>query len=195
MSLSQNFLKMGAVMLPLAAALPGCASTISSDVPAGTVLDSGVVIAQKTTVVHGSHGGGTKKTLDWYNEKISEGNSFVLDGDAVSADAFLFAIMFKEHPGLACYTPKAKLSMHAASYGGIIPAIENTEILKGRMPEKLRTAFEASGHDINPITGVVFDYKDLVGIIPEHACDQDFGSGMEVYEGLQSRRQHLEPRA
>lgn len=95
----------------------------------------------------------------------AKGKQVVIDGQMISADAFL---AFSQ-PG-ACYTENAKFSPHSASFLGIVPMYGLTERYANMLPPKLRDWFKGHHSYYDWVGFPVVDYEQLKEIWPEGAC-------------------------
>ncbi len=110
-------------------------------------------------------GGLAKSKVEKYEEIAAKGKPVQIDGQMISADAFLaFGL-----PG-ACYTENAVFSPHAASYLGLVPSRKHTKWFASKLPEPLRLWFQGdiSYHDWIGYAHV--DHDQLLEIWPEGAC-------------------------
>ena len=121
-----------------------------------------------TVTIHGGLGGLLPQKWEEYQAIQATGKRLVIDGEVISADAFLaFGA-----PG-ACYTDRAVFRPHAASYLGIIPAPDATDWLASQLPEPLEAWFRGhhSYHDWLGVARVEAD--ELREIWPEGECEED----------------------
>ena len=110
-------------------------------------------------------GGFAQAKARQYREIAAKGKPVVIDGQVISADAFLaFSV-----PG-ACYTENAVFSPHAASYLGLVPARGLTEWLTRKLPEPLEEWFRGNMAYYDWIGFAEVDYDQLIEIWPEGAC-------------------------
>jgi hypothetical protein len=100
-----------------------------------------------------------------YAEIHATGKQVVIDGQMISADAFL---AFSQ-PG-ACYTENAKFSPHSVSFLGLVPMYDATERYANLLPPKLRDWFKGNHSYYDWIGFAVVDYDQLLEIWPEGAC-------------------------
>ena len=112
-------------------------------------------------------GGLIKSKVRIYTELMDTGKRIVIDGQLVSADAFIgFSV-----PGV-CYTQNAVFSPHAASYLGLWPARAATERLTSMLPKPLGDWFRGNIAYYDWIGFAALDYAGLLRIWPEGACRQ-----------------------
>lgn len=103
-----------------------------------------------------------------YHQIAKTGKPVVIDGQVISADAFLAFSL----PN-ACYTEKAVFSPHAASYLGLIPARKETEWLTQTLPDPLEAWFRGNVAYHDWIGFATVEYDQLLAIWPEGACRTD----------------------
>lgn len=145
-------LRVPCLALLLATLLAGCATTVYREE------------ADRVRIVFGG-GGFARATIDTYEEIAATGKPVVIDGQVISADAFL---AFSQ-PG-ACYTENAVFSPHAASYLGLIPSRRHTRWFASRLPAPLRRWFEGNMAYHDWIGFAHVDYAELREIWPQGAC-------------------------
>ncbi len=105
-----------------------------------------------------------KSKVRTYTELMDTGKRIVIDGQLVSADAFIgFSV-----PGV-CYTQNAVFSPHAASYLGLWPARAATERLTSMLPKPLGDWFRGNIAYYDWIGFAALDYAGLLRIWPEGA--------------------------
>lgn len=113
-------------------------------------------------------GGMINSKVRQYAEIRAKEKKVVIDGQVISADAFLaFSI-----PG-ACYTKNAVFSPHAASYLGVWPAREMTLNLTHMLPVPLREWFKGHHAYYDWIMFPTVEYEELYRIWPAGACTED----------------------
>ena len=110
-------------------------------------------------------GGFIGSKVETYHELAKTGKPVVIDGQVISADAFLAFSL----PN-ACYTEKAVFSPHAASYLGLIPARKETEWLTSALPDPLEEWFRGNMAYHDWIGFAEVEYNQLREIWPEGAC-------------------------
>lgn len=110
-------------------------------------------------------GGLFNSKLSEYAKIAAKHKRVVIDGQVISADAFLAFSL----PG-ACYTKNAIFSPHAASYLGLIPAPQYTNLLASELPAPLEKWFRGNIAYYDWIGYATVSYKQLVKIWPQGAC-------------------------
>ncbi len=110
-------------------------------------------------------GGFIGSKVKTYHQIAKTGKPVVIDGQVISADAFLAFSL----PN-ACYTEKAVFSPHAASYLGLIPARKETEWLTQTLPDPLEAWFRGNIAYHDWIGFATVEYDQLLAIWPEGAC-------------------------
>ncbi len=113
-------------------------------------------------------GGVVNSKVGTYTRFIDTGKRIVIDGQMVSADAFIaFSV-----PGV-CYTENATFSPHAASYMGLWPARDVTERLTSMLPKLLGDWFRGNLAYYDWIGFAVVEYDELLLIWPAGACNRE----------------------
>jgi len=115
-------------------------------------------------------GGLADSKVKLYEEIAAKNKPVVIDGQVISADAFL-AFSLPD----ACYTENAVFSPHAASYLGLIPSRRHTEWFAGMLPDPLREWFEGNMAYYDWIGYAHVGYGELLELWPEGACPEDPG--------------------
>ncbi len=119
-------------------------------------------------------GGVIQSKLEEYEKIKASGKKVVIDGQVISADAFLaFSV-----PG-ACYTQNAVFSPHAASYLGVWRDETMTLTLTHMLPEPLREWFKGHHSYHDWIGFATVEYDELYRIWPEGACEGDVRVAMQ----------------
>lgn len=144
---------MRAIMIALSGLLCAACTTTSY-----TEMDDRVVI-------HSGLGGEAEAALRLYNRFILDEKRVVIDGQVISADAFLAF----GSPG-ACYTENAVFSPHAASYLGIVPARGATQAFAAFLPDPLEDWFRNHHSYYDWIGFAEVRYHELREIWPEGEC-------------------------
>lgn len=141
-------------LLALALLAGGCTPTIYTET------------AHEVRITFGG-GGFANQKLEEYREIAAKHKQVVIDGQVISADAFLAFSL----PG-ACYTKNAVFSPHAASYMGLIPAPEATAWFAHKLPAPLEKWFEGNMAYYDWIGFARVDYDQLLRIWPQGACSK-----------------------
>lgn len=139
-------------LLTVALIASGCSSTFYVEEP------------DQVRIVFGG-GGFAASKVKQYKEIAAKKKPVVIDGQVISADAFLAFSL----PG-ACYTENAIFSPHAASYMGLIPSRKHTDRFADRLPVPLKEWFKGNMAYHDWIGFAYVEYDELLEIWPEGAC-------------------------
>ena len=115
--------------------------------------------------LHAGTGGLASEIWKRYDQWQKQGYDLVIDGHVASMDAF---VAFS-YPG-ACYTENAVFSPHAASWFGLIPARDTTELLTQQLPKPLGEWFRGNVAYYDWIGYANVEFHQLMEIWPEGAC-------------------------
>ena len=125
-----------------------------------------VTVGPDTIKITKGSGGLFSEITPKYDAWAQTGKQLVIDGDMISADAFL-AFSAKG----ACYTDKATFQPHSVSYIGLVPNYAATKRLSRNLPRGLRDAFWNSPQFYNWVTTMHFDNAEIKALWPEGSCD------------------------